>query len=170
MGLIGKPHGVRGGMYLWLHNPLSDLIDRASTIVVESPDGTARASWSVRNVRPGGKGARVLQVAEVSDREMASAHRGWRLVLHKSALPTIVEPGEFYYHELPGYAVETTSGRRVGTVRRVVETHVDVLEIDRVGGGELLVPVIQAYVLEVDAAGRRVLVPDELESWFEDAS
>lgn len=166
IGVVGKPHGLRGEMRVFFHNPTSELLGTLTEVSVVSPQGGERETWSVRRLGPAKKGVRILSAPEVADRDAASARRGWKLVVPRSALPAL-EEGEFYYHEVPGYRVETESGRQVGTVRRVVNTTIDVLEVERLDGGEWLVPVVGHYVLAIDRTGRRVVVAEEIEDWIE---
>lgn len=167
IGVIGRPHGVRGALRLWLHNAASDLIEQLESVIAESGDGRTREQWTIRRVASGPKGSRVLTVAEVDGRGAASERVGWRLVLPKAALPELADD-EFYYHELAGWSAFLASGGELGVVREVIETSVDVLIIQRPApAGELLLPVLEDVVLEVDRPNRRVVVADDAPARFD---
>ena len=163
IGVLGRPHGVRGASSLFLHNPQSPLIDELEVLIAESPDGRERVQLTVRSVPKGRKGARTLITDEVSDRDEAAALTGHKVLIPKALLPELQDPGEFYYHELPGLPVLTRSGLCVGTVVRVMWTSVDVLVVRLEAGGELMIPVVEAYVCEVDATRQVTVVDDVVE-------
>ena len=65
-------------------------------------------------------------------------------------------PDEWWAEDLVGCAVHDGS-RAVGTVRRLVELpSCEMLEVERVGGGELLVPLVTDAVREVDLDRRAI--------------
>ena len=66
--------------------------------------------------------------------------------------------GEWWADELEGCRVHD-AGRPVGVVRRLLALpSCEVLEVDRDGGGELLVPMVSDAVRHVDVAAREVEV------------
>ena len=167
IGVVGRPHGVRGAFRLWLHNDESELADGLESLRLESPDGAVRETLGLRSLRDGPRSALVAEVEGVDSRDAAAARCGWKILIDKAALP---DPGEdeFYYYEVPGFSVVTEqTGRSVGTVIRVTETSVDVLVVRLESGGELMIPVVSDFVAEIDRAGRRVVVVEDVESYFE---
>ncbi len=103
------------------------------------------ATVIVEQVRPGPKGADDL--------------RGCLLAAPADVLGDL-EDGEFWYHELEGWEVEDLGGRGViGRVVRVVAAHTELLEVRPLGGGPTwFIPIVDAFVKELDRDGRRVLV------------
>ena len=167
IGTVGRPHGIRGEVRLWLHNRKSDLLDRKVELLGVAPDGREE-TWHVTMLLTGNeKSGRVVRLAEVKTREDAEARVGWRVFVSLSSLPALPED-EFYYHELPGFEVVTPLGRRVGVVRYVAETSVDVLAIETSDGGELLVPVVGDFVVSIEKPRRRVVVAEDIEARYED--
>ncbi len=160
IGVIGRPHGVRGAVRLWLHNASSSLISELDTVIAESADGSVREEWTIRGVKRGPKGSKLLTLAEWSGRQEAAARTGWRLVFDKARLPRLKDD-EFYYYEVPGWAVVSVAGEPVGTVRQVVESSVEVLVIDRVDSSELLLPVLEDVVLEVSRTKQQVTIAND---------
>ncbi|MFT7625159.1 MAG: 16S rRNA processing protein RimM [Myxococcota bacterium] len=164
LGVVGKPHGIRGGVRIFLHNRESDALRAHPTVVVVSPKGDVQEEWELATVRPGPKaGAWLVTTPSVADRTAAEQRTGWKVVLDSELLPELRDADEFYYHQLAGCQVQTPSGRKVGRVERVTDTQIDVLEVAREGGGELLVPVVKHFVLEISAQQRTVTVVEDLE-------
>ena len=177
MAIVGRPHGIRGALTLWPHNPSSTwLIDafqymsRHHTepfrIVLVPPDDapTAYEEWDINDLRSGRKGSLQVMAAHIADRDVAAAYRGWRVLIPKAALPQLNSDDEFYFHQLEGAPVELESGEAFGIVRRIVETSCEVLEIRRDGGGELLVPVLKDTVKDL---GPPVVLYDHALEWFD---
>ena len=72
-------------------------------------------------------------------------------------LPELGE-NKFYYHEIIGYAVEDISFGAVGVVSGVNDTKVQALfEIDR-NGTEILVPLIDEFIIKVDKENKKLIL------------
>ena len=96
-----------------------------------------------------------MRLAGCETREAIEALHGRPLLVALADAPPL-EPGEWWAHELEGLAV-TDGERAVGTVRRMLELpSVEVLEVERADGSELLVPMVSDAVRSLDVAGRRV--------------
>ena len=74
--------------------------------------------------------------------------------------------GSFYIHELVGMEVRTRAGRRIGTVRRVLETGAPapLLAVAEADGEENLIPAAQSICVAIDRGSRTIVVdpPDGL--------
>lgn len=188
IGVVGKPHGLDGGVYVLPFNPGSPLW-RAGTEVTVVPaeraaagqQDTVPASAGTRRlvIRDLGLGAKERLVCFLSpspgeargarergagplDREACEGLRGAYLAVPLDALE---DPGEdeFFFHEVKGWAVEDLAGTPLGTVVNVVETYVELLEVrPTVGREHVFVPVIGGILARIDRPGRRlVLDPPE---------
>jgi len=94
-----------------------------------------------------------------NDRTAVEGLRGSLIFIEKKALPGLRD-GSFYQFELKGAGVyDDVDGVRIGTV---VEVHnfpsSDTLEVERSGGGSLLLPFSGQAVVAVDIAGGRLTV------------
>jgi 16S rRNA processing protein RimM len=145
-GRIGRPHGLDGSFHVTRPVPL--LLELGATVTV---DGRA-----CRIERRDGTDARpILRLEGHAGREAAEALRGQALLVAASALPELGED-EWWAYELEGCRV-TDGEREVGVVRRMRGLpSCEVLEVDRVGGGELLVPLISDAVRDVDVEAKRI--------------
>jgi 16S rRNA processing protein RimM len=114
------------------------------------------AGRPARIERRAGTDARpILRLEGHGSREAADALRGEPLLVPASALPELGED-EWWAHELEGCRV-TDGEREIGVVRRMrALPSCEVLEVDRTGGGELLVPLVSDAVRDVDVPGRRI--------------
>lgn len=97
----------------------------------------------------------ILRLDGHDDRSAAEALRGKDLMVARTEAPEL-GPEEWWADDLVGCSVHDGS-RAVGTVRRLVELpSCEMLEVERVGGGELLVPLVTDAVREVDLDRRAI--------------
>jgi 16S rRNA processing protein RimM len=140
IGRVGRPHGIDG----------SFVVERPSeSALVFEPGARLLAAGEefevVARKRSGGR--LVIKL----DRPVP---RGCVLELPRDRLPPL-EEGSFYVADLIGFDVATEAGERLGAVADVLPGVAnDALELD---SGRLL-PMHEECVLEIDLAGRRILV------------
>jgi 16S rRNA processing protein RimM len=97
----------------------------------------------------------ILRLADHDDRAAAEALRGKDLLVARTEAPEL-GPDEWWAEDLVGCSVHDGE-RAVGTVRRLVELpSCEMLEVQRAGGGELLVPLVTDAVREVDLEQRTI--------------
>ena len=153
LGRIAGAHGIRGEVLI------TTFTERPQDIGAYGPldDGGAR-TFTVEAVRVTGKGV-VARVAGVRDRTAAEALKGAPLYVDRARLPAPAE-GEFYHADLIGMAAVDAEGRSLGEVVGVHNHGAgDILEVRLVGSGKTeFVAFTDAFVPEVDLAGRRVVV------------
>ena len=141
-GRVGRAHGLDGSFHVTGPRPrllrlgtptdLGEIVRRAGT-----------------DERP------VVRLAGCDTRDAAEALHGRALRVALADAPRL-EPGEWWAHELEGLAV-TDGSRAVGTVRRMVELpSVEVLEVERPDGSELLVPMVGDAIRTLDPEAGRV--------------
>jgi 16S rRNA processing protein RimM len=161
LGVIGRPHGVRGLVNVTSHTavssdltaygPLSDAEGRCYALRWKA-EGIAEVSRIVDGV-----------AVKVTDRSQAEKLTNTKLFIDRSALPPADE-NEYYLADLIGLAAMDPAGRQVGTVS-VVHDYGAGVSFEIVGSGApLLVPFTVAFVPIVDIAARRVVVvmPNEI--------
>jgi len=139
---VGRAHGLDGSFHVTSPRP------RLLTLGMPTDLGEI-----VRRV--GTDERPVIRLAGLETREAAEALHGQPLQVALEDAPPL-EPGEWWAHELEGLRV-TDGDREVGTVRRMLELpSVEVLEVERPNGTELLVPMVGDAIRELDMEGRRV--------------
>jgi 16S rRNA processing protein RimM len=141
-GRVGRAHGLDGSFHVTSPRP------RLLTLGMPTDLGEI-----VRRV--GTDERPVIRLHGLETREAAEALHGRPLLVALDHAPPL-EPGEWWAHELEGLRV-TDGAREVGTVRRMLELpSVEVLEVERPNGTELLVPMVGDAIRELDMEGRRV--------------
>lgn len=156
LAVVVRPHGVRGALKVMLHNPDTTLLRPGTEFVLG--EGRVR----IAAVKPlSDPRFRIVEIDGLSDRNEAEGLRGQVLSVTRDELPAL-EEGEYYHVDLIGLRVETPEGCILGTVTRVMQTNVDILEIQTPDGGELLIPVVDDFVKVIaPTEGRIVAVPPE---------
>lgn len=166
MGVVGRPHGVRGLVHV--HSYTANPADLAGYGPLLDEGGRAwTLAWR-------GEGVAALLDADgnaLADRSAAERLTNTRLYVERDRLPP-PDPEEFYLADLVGMAVLDRSGQRVGRVSVVHDYGAGTsLEIEREGMAPLLLPFTQACVPDIDAAAGTLVVvpPDEVlapdEAW-----
>src|SRR5262249_7953075 len=95
------------------------------------------------------------------DRSAAEALRDTVLAIDSGKLSPLVDPEEFYDHDLVGLTVVTVNGEHIGSVADVLHHGQDTLVIEGQGSrhrAEILVPLVPPIVPEVDVAGGRLVI------------
>ena len=141
-GRVGRAHGLDGSFHL--------LSPRPRLLKLGLPTDLGEI------VRLAGTDEKPLvRLAGCETREAAEALHGQPLLVALEHAPKL-EDGEWWAHELEGLAV-TDGAREVGRVRRMLELpSVEVLEVERADGSELLVPMVGDAIRSLDVAERRV--------------
>ncbi len=153
IGVIAKPHGVRGELKVHLHFEGSEALREVERLWLESPRGE-RTLHQVEAVRGAAKSP-ILVLAGIVDRNGAEAIRGSTIWVARSDLPAL-EDGEYYLIDLIG--AEVVLGERViGSVREVrPDPSVDTLVIELEDGTVADQPLLDVWVGPFDAARRRL--------------
>ncbi|HET7009226.1 MAG TPA: ribosome maturation factor RimM [Anaerolineales bacterium] len=145
VGRVVRPHGVRGDL---LVEPLSEVLDSIQ------PGGHVflgdrRRGFPVVSLR---RHARkyLLRIEGCNGRDEAESFRGEELrVRLEDAAP--LPPGKFYRWQVIGLRVVTEDGRRLGTVRQILETGAnDVYAVQGESGKEILLPAITSVIRKID--------------------
>lgn len=153
-GRVVAAHGIRGELAV---EPFSDVPGRfaAGASLLLTLPGAPPTPVSLAGVRPH-KGRLLLRVVGVEDRDSAEALRGALLEVPAAEVPPAPE-GSWYWYELVGCRCLERDGRELGEVEEVLEGGGGLLLRVKGARGELLLPFVEAYLVEVDAPGRRIV-------------
>jgi 16S rRNA processing protein RimM len=155
MGVIGRPHGVRG--LLHVHSYTADPSDLARYSPLLDDAGRAwHLAWR-------GEGVAELRDASgktVADRTDAEKLVNTRLHVERARLPKPT-PDEFYLADLVGLEARDEAGKIFGRVAAVHDYGAGTsLEIERPTANPLIVPFTQAAVPDIDVlAGNLTIIP-----------
>jgi 16S rRNA processing protein RimM len=144
--VIGRPHGLDGSFHVVGANPR--LLEAGARVSVEGE--------LLEIDRRAGHDARViLRLSGYADRAAAETLRGRELLVAREQAPDL-GPDEWWAEDLVGCTVGDGE-QRIGVVRRLLTLpSCDVLEVERDTGEDLLVPLIDDAVRDVDTARHRI--------------
>ena len=157
IGVLGKPHGVRGEIGLRLFNRETIAPLEPGPVVLER-DGKSTAH-TVTGTRPFGAGL-LLTIAGVDSREAAAALTHSELRVERAVLPAPATD-EYFVADVVGCQVINHDGARLGVVEETFWNGAHDVMVVRSGEGEppeRLIPLVPDFIRAVDAAGRTVRV------------
>lgn len=153
VGLVVKPHGIRGEVII---DNLSDAPDRfsAGVVLMVGPDESLmRVVHSSQH-----KGRLIVAFEGVTDRNSAEMMRGWNVVIDNSEIMALDEDA-FWEHELVGMTVVDSSGKQLGVLASVLRrAEQDLWCVTVEGGDDVLVPAAKPIVRSVDRIGRVIVL------------
>ncbi len=172
IGKLGRPHGIRGEIRLFLFNPNSEALRPGLHATVRMPDGTA-TDVVVDQARYAKKFV-ILKLQGLSGREDADALKHGQLEIDYDDLPEL-DDDAFYYLDLVGASVFEApevdtidlddDAQPLGTVDRFFETGAnDVMVVDRGEQKDLFVPLVEHAVALLDLDAHQVIL-QPLETW-----
>jgi 16S rRNA processing protein RimM len=160
MGVVGRPHGVRGLVHVHSYTEEPTDLARYSPLLDERG-----RRWSLTWR---GEGVAELSDADgkpIADRSAAERLVNMRLSVERDRLPA-PEAGDFYLADLIGLEAVDQAGAPIGEVVAVHDYGAGTsLEIERANAAALLVPFTRTAVPDVNVAQRKVIVvpPEEIE-------
>ncbi len=162
MGRVAAPYAVQGWIKVQPFTEyLDSLLDYDFWWLGRDDEGRGRgkaAGWcQYRLLEAKVHGQTLLARLEgVDGRDAAESLKGQEVAVNRAEFPETDED-EYYWDDLIGLDVVNTEGVVLGKVEGLLETGAhDVLRV--VGERERLIPFVDAYVREVDQAGKRILV------------
>ena len=157
VGVLTRPHGVRGGLRLHLFNPDSELLQQHQRLrVLVTPVG-GEPVW--RELTPSGlsAGSPVVRLSEVASREEADALRGAHVAVPRALL--VVAEGEFLHADLVGFEVVDGTGCVVGEVVGTFNAGASDVMVIHVAEQECYVPLVEQWA-EVRLEQHQIQVQD----------
>jgi len=151
VGVMGRPHGLRGEIALRAHNRASADLARVRELLLERPTG--RDERRVEAIRRAPDGW-LVKLAGVHSRTDAEALTNAPVRVRRIHLPAPA-PGEFFVEDAVGCEVFAENERRLGTVGGLMWNGAqDILVVE--GEAELLIPALPEFVRAIDLAKRRI--------------
>ena len=160
IGQVGKPFGIRGEVRIFPFTETIEALERSCVLILDE------TPYNVVGIR-GHKSVVITSLEGIDTPEQARELTGCLVKTYEENLPP-KEEDEYYWFELIGMRVSTVDGRDLGTISRITATGAnDVLHVDG-DCGEVLLPMIEDVVIEVDTEMKEMIV-DPLEGLIPDA-
>lgn len=157
VGAVVRAHGVRGALLVRAFGDTLASLEAGERIAMRSRDsGSPEGTLTVESVRATHGALCILALREVADREHAQRCRGLEICVPRARLPEL-EPDEFYRADLLGLDVQTPAGDRLGEVTGFLDLPQHDVLVVKSTTGELLLPMIEGTIHEIDVPARRVI-------------
>ena len=153
IGLITKPHGIRGEMRV---TPLTDNPERFKRLKTVIIDGKV---YGVSGVKVAAD-AVYLSLSGISDRDSAETFRGKFLLVERKdadALPM----NSYFIADIIGCAVVTESGEKLCTVTEVISAKTDIFTAVTENGKTVRFPFLRDSLVRVDVAAKTICVKEK---------
>jgi 16S rRNA processing protein RimM len=152
---VVKSRGIRGEVVADLLTDFPERFENLESLTAVRPDGR-REPLAVEDQWFHGRRI-ILKFAAYDSAEAARTLVGCELAVPEAERVKLPE-GHFYDWELAGCRVETVAGQSLGRVREVLRTGgAAVLVTDNESGRDLLLPMVQGMIVEIDVERKTIL-------------
>jgi 16S rRNA processing protein RimM len=154
LGYVIKPHGLKGEVSVLLDVDFPEDYKEMESVFLDIDQKLVPFFISAISIN---RDKAVIKFEDITTPEQAMSLKGRELYLPESTLPEM-EADQFYFHEVIGYSVTDQTSGRLGVITNVYESgKQDLLAVDH-QGIEILIPLIDEIVLEVNRENKEVLV------------
>ena len=154
LGVVVKPHGLKGGVKARLYNMASSALHQCREVTLVLPSEQHRVGFQI--IGSAGD-CLLLHVEGVKDRDEAEHLRGAKILVDRAAVEPL-EEGQYLCADLLGCHVVDEQDQPLGTVSNIFSAGAsDVLVVEE-GSQERLIPLVKEWVVSVDVEARRIQV------------
>jgi 16S rRNA processing protein RimM len=153
VGKLRHAHGVHGEILMEVYTDFPERLQPGTVLFLES--GASLLTVTRRRTHREGL---LLTFQGYSTPEAVGQLRNQLLYVKAEDRPPLAE-GEYYYHQLLNLHVISDGGEAIGVVSDILETGAsDVLVVRPEMGPEVLIPMVDEFVRQVDLAARQITV------------
>ncbi|OXS52592.1 ribosome maturation factor RimM [Cohnella sp. CIP 111063] len=158
VGKIVNTHGIKGELKVWPQTDFPEVRFKAGNrLLMIPPEAGNPITVEIVSAREQKK-MYVVKIKGFDNINDVEKYKGWELkVPEEDRVP--LEEGEYYVRDIVGCEVFTEEGELLGTVTDTLSPGAnDIWVVKMPKGKELLLPVIDDVVLDVDVAARKIKV------------
>lgn len=158
VGKIVNTHGVRGELKIIAETDFPEVrFAKGSRLYCFPPNAQPPFPLEVVAARVL-KGTYIVKFKQLDQLTDAEKLKGGTLKISEEQLVDL-DDGEYYYHEIVGCTVISEDGSELGIVKEILTPGAnDVWVIDRPGNKDLLIPVIDEVVLDVNVTEKVITI------------
>ena len=155
VGKIVNTHGLRGEVKVVPWTDYSEVFEDIDFVYVKKKSEYERLD--VKGIKYQ-KNNLIVRFSQITDINMAEKYKNQVIYAEREILGELPE-GVYYIADLIGLDIVTEDGEKIGTVSDVFNTGSnDIYEVKREGKKNLLLPVIDDVVLNIDVDGGKITV------------
>ncbi len=153
VGLLRKPHGLRGDLLLEVYTDFPERLKPGTTIYA----GEKYQPLKITRRRPHNDGM-ILGFEGINTPEDAGRYRATVVFVPTADRPALPE-GEYYHHEIIGLTVLDETGKTLGELVEIIITGAnDVYVVKPATGSDILFPALKEVILGVDLSAKTMRV------------
>lgn len=153
IGVITRPHGVKGEVWVKISNESDSLFTEETRKVFVGVDQISYDLDSFRTHRNG----LLIKLVGCDDRNNADALRESKVYISGDQMEPL-RPNEYFVHDLIGLKVVTEQGEHIGDLAEVLPTGANDVYSITGGDDEILLPAIKSVIKHVDLSKREMVV------------
>jgi 16S rRNA processing protein RimM len=151
VGKLRRPHGIQGEVSMEIITDFPERLKAGQILYV----GEAHQPLTLESVRPHDQ-LLLLSFTGFNDPDSIGQFRNQFLYVQAKSVPPLPE-GYYYHHQLMDMAVVDTEGQLLGIMTDILETGAnDIYVVTTPEGGELLLPVIENVILDINLEKREI--------------
>lgn len=154
LGKITKPHGFKGNLIVHLETDEPELYENMESVFVDTNGMLVPFFFEFAQIHGANK---LLVKFEDTTAEEAEKLINKDLYLPLESLPEL-DGTDFYYHEIIGYTLFDQTNTEVGLIKSINDATAQALFELEIDGKEILVPIVDEWILEVDRENKAILV------------
>lgn len=153
VGKLRKPHGVHGEIVMEVWTEFPERLEPGGTVYIgdgHKPMIISGLRWHTKYM--------LVSLKGIFNPEIAGEFRNQWVFVRTDQIPSLDE-GEYYHHQIIGLQVFSEHGTSLGVVAEILETGSnDVLVVQSAKGQELLLPVTDEVIIDIDLEGGLIKV------------
>ena len=167
IGIIGKPHGIKGEINVMLMTDYPNTILEGSILFMGQDLSISVKIESIKQKKLKGRDVSVFKIEGIDDRTKAEKLKGKNLYRRSSDGP-VLESGKFWVDDLVGCRVVLSGGITIGKVRDVdvlaSNENIAVLientdiKVSGLAGNILYIPLIEDYIENIDISCKKIIL------------
>lgn len=154
-GAIVATHGIRGDLRVRPLTPASTVLCEASEVILRADDGSEFRGVPLRAVVH--KGNVLLRLQGYENVNLAEKFVGRDVLIPRSEVPDAGDEAR-YWQDVRGVEVFDRSRGLLGTLDDLFTTAAHDIYVVNGPYGEVLIPVVELFICEVDQSNRRMMV------------
>jgi 16S rRNA processing protein RimM len=153
VGFLRRPHGLHGEMVMEIHTDFPERLKPSLPVYI----GDSYQKAVITGTRVHNEGL-LIKFEGVETPEQAGRLRNQPVYVTAADRP-VLPAGQYYHHELIGFAVVDEKQESIGTLIEIMQTGAnDVYVVRKPDGREVLLPVISSVILAIEAGKRQICV------------
>ena len=151
-----RARGLKGEIVAELLTDFPERFEELARLIAVAPDGQRKIVeledfwFQKRSV--------ILKLSGCDSVEAAGEFTGYEFCVSEADRVPLADD-EYYDFDLEGCAVQLTTGQNIGIVQSILKTGgTEILVVGKADKTEVLIPLAEAIVVEIDTAAKRIVV------------